>query len=109
MQVYIVGNWHAEAVKEFEEVYITYDGWLEYESIGFWLCNGFTLAIDHNAKFATQSNTTAILNTLNSTEQSTVRHALYKRIHVETATINGMMRRVRDEGSIIPLTLKRDS
>jgi len=45
MQVYIVGNWHAEAVEEFEEeeVYITYDGWLEYESIGFWLCNGFTL------------------------------------------------------------------
>jgi len=43
MQVYIVGNWHAEAVEEFEQVYITYDGWLEYESIGFWLCNGFTL------------------------------------------------------------------
>ena len=43
MQVYIVGNWHAEAVEEFEEVYITYDGWLEYESIGFWLYNGFTL------------------------------------------------------------------
>ena len=45
MQVYIVGNWHAKTVEEFEEeeVYITYDGWLEYESIGFWLCNGFTL------------------------------------------------------------------